>query len=199
MLTLSTLGSWSNVAAMKRDTYHHGALRQTLLQEARALLDEGGPEAVTLREAARRSGVSATATYRHFRDKDALLAALAVEGFEEFGERLAASVADGRPFSEMGRAYVAFALDRPGLFRLMFSSLLARRSEHPEFEAASARAFLALQAASRGHELTPARDEAAAISAWSLAHGLAHLLLDRVIPSEVREATLDAVFGPRAP
>lgn len=183
---------------MKRETYHHGSLPQTLLQEARALLDEGGPEAVTLREAARRAGVSATATYRHFRDKDALLAALAVAGFQEFGERLAASVADGRPFSEMGRAYVAFALDRPGLFRLMFSSLLARRSEHPEFEAASGRAFLALQAAARGQELKPATGDGVAISAWALAHGLAHLLLDNVFGPGEREATLDAVFGPRA-
>ena len=78
------------MSTSNRSSYHHGALRPALIAAARALLDEGGPEAVGLREAARRVGVSPTATYRHFKDKEALLAALAVEGFREFGAALAA-------------------------------------------------------------------------------------------------------------
>lgn len=197
---------------MERDSYHHGSLRPALIREARALLDEGGPTAVSLREAARRAGVSPTATYRHFRDKNALLAAVAAEGFDAFTEKLAASVAGRRPFAEMGRAYVLFALEHPGLFRLMFSPLMAKRERHPDLDAASGRAFAALQAAAGehgtpppvaalagGHSAPSLSAEAAAITAWSLAHGLAHLLLDEVLPVEGRAALLAAVFGPPAP
>jgi AcrR family transcriptional regulator len=165
-----------------------------LLGEARALLDEGGPEAVTLRETARRAGVSATATYRHFRDKDALLAAVATEGFLQFSESLAASVQGERPLAEMARAYVQFALDHPGLFRLMFSPLFQARASHPEMQAAAARAFDLLQSKAG----VAARPSPPAISTWAEAHGLAHLMLDGVFPPEKREEILASVFGPRA-
>ncbi len=196
MFTLSTPKLSNNLRTMTRETYHHGSLRPALIKEARALLDEGGPSAVTLREAARRAGVSATATYRHFRDKDALLASVAAEGFREFASRLEASVAGGRPFAEMGRAYVTFAIELPGLFRLMFSPLMNHRDAHPELAGASERAFAALQSAAKGGEITPAVGEGAAITAWSLAHGLAHLMLDEVLPAAHRAHILVAVFGP---
>jgi len=111
------------MSTSNRSSYHHGALRPALIAAARALLDEGGPAAVGLREAARRVGVSPTATYRHFKDKDALLAALAVEGFREFGAALAASERAPEPLSAMGAAYIDFALAKPGMFRLMFSPM----------------------------------------------------------------------------
>ena len=106
-----------------RSTYHHGHLRPALIDAARALLDAGGLEAVGLRETARRVGVSATATYRHFLDKDSLLAAVAAEGFREFAKALSDSVQGGAPFSAMGKAYVEFALAHPGLFRQLPHSL----------------------------------------------------------------------------
>lgn len=108
--------------------YHHGDLRAALLDAADALLDQGGDGAVSLREAARMAGVSATAAYRHFADKEALLAALALRGFEAFGAAMAAAVAVGdvSPHVARGRAYLRFALARPGRFRLMFGPLLAR-------------------------------------------------------------------------
>ena len=114
-------------------------MRPALIAAARALLDEGGPDAVGLREAARRVGVSPTATYRHFKDKDALLAALAVEGFHEFGAALAASESAPEPLSAMGAAYVDFALAKPGMFRLMFSPMLSARRDDEELQAAARR------------------------------------------------------------
>lgn len=156
--------------------YHHGDLRAALLDAADALLDEGGDGAVSLREAARRAGVSPTAAYRHFADKEALLAALALRAFEAFGAAMGAAVAAGdvSPYVARGRAYLRFALARPGRFRLMFGPLLARSAAHPALLAASRQAFEALQASAGG------RDEA--LRSWGMVHGLAHLLLDQAIP-----------------
>jgi AcrR family transcriptional regulator len=182
---------------MERETYHHGHLRAELLSHARLLLDEGGPEAVTLRETARRAGVSATATYRHFRDKASLLAALATEGFVQFSESLIASAQGERPYAGMGRAYVQFALDRPGLFRLMFSPLFRSRATYPDMEAAAAKAFGLLQGAAVSMAWTPGLPPAPALSLWAEAHGLAHLMLDDVFPADKREEILAAIFEPR--
>ncbi len=184
------------MSSFQRETYHHGQLRPELIAQAKALVAEAGPEAVSLREAARRSGVSATATYRHFRDKDALLAAVAAEGFREFTATLVASIADGRPFAMMGRTYVEFALAHPGLFRLMFSPLIRERDQHPELAEAAQCAFAALRAAaSRGRGRgSCVGDETTAVAAWSLAHGLAHLLLDGVLPAEHANALIEAVL-----
>lgn len=156
--------------------YHHGDLRAALLDAADALLDQGGDGAVSLREAARMAGVSATAAYRHFADKEALLAALALRGFEAFGAAMAAAVAVGdvSPHVARGRAYLRFALARPGRFRLMFGPLLARAGAHPPLLAASRAAFGALQAG--------AGELDAALRSWGMVHGLAHLMLDRAIP-----------------
>lgn len=164
-----------------------------MLEQAHALLDEVGPEAVTLRETARRAGVSATATYRHFRDKEGLLAAVATEGFDQFAERLAASVQGGRPFDEMTRAYVLFALERPGLFRLMFSPLFMSRAAHPDMATAAAKTFAVLNAAASVANSQAGRSP---VSAWAEAHGLAHLLLDGMVPLQSREEILNGMFGP---
>ena len=183
-----------------RSTYHHGRLRPALIAAARALLDEGGAAAVGLREAARRVGVSPTATYRHFRDKDDLLAAVAAEGFREFGAALAQAGRSGEPLSAMGAAYVDFALARPGMFRLMFSPLIAKAELYPELRAASDEAFAQLR---RGVKSRAAEGEgqgegldAAAIAAWSLVHGLSHLILDGVLPKESAEAFKQAILTP---
>jgi AcrR family transcriptional regulator len=156
--------------------YHHGDLRAALLDAADSLLDQGGDGAVSLREVARMAGVSPTAAYRHFADKEALLAALALRGFEAFGAAMAAAVTMGElaPQVARGRAYIRFALARPGRFRLMFGPLLARSAAHPALCAASRQAFASLQA--------HAGDADAALRSWGMVHGLAHLLLDQAIP-----------------
>ena len=97
-----------------KSAYHHGDLKAALLDAADALLDEGGPGAVSLREAARRAGVSAMAPYRHFADKEALLAALAARAFMAFGKAMReAAEGSSDPLRMMGDVYVRFARARP--------------------------------------------------------------------------------------
>jgi len=183
------------MSTSNRATYHHGNLRPALIAAARALLDEGGPSAVGLREAARRVGVSPTATYRHFRDKEDLIAAVAAEGFREFAAALARGGRES--FLAMGAAYVEFALKRPGMFRLMFSPLFAKRELYPEFEVAAQEAFAVLrrgvQSNAREEEGEGASVDAVAIAAWSLVHGLSHLILDGVLPKESAAAFKQAI------
>jgi AcrR family transcriptional regulator len=185
----------STVSTSNRSTYHHGHLRPALIAAARALLDEGGPEAVGLREAARRVGVSPTATYRHFRDKDDLLAAVAAEGFREFGAALAQGGRKSQPLSAMGAAYVDFALARPGMFRLMFSPLIAKRQHYPELQAAADEAFAVLRRSVQSQAPQVEDFDAASLAAWSLVHGLSHLILDGVLPKESAEAFKQAILA----
>src|SRR5262245_1682880 len=96
-------------------SYHHGDLRQAVLQTAGEIIEKEGLEALSLREVARRAGVSHSAPYRHFPDRERLLAALVEEGFSMLAEAL-----EKRPRREMGEAYVEFALAHPERFRLMF-------------------------------------------------------------------------------
>jgi AcrR family transcriptional regulator len=168
-----------------RTTYHHGNLGPALIAAARDLLDLSGPGAVSLREAARRVGVSATATYRHFTDKDHLLAAVAAEGYREFAERLRAADDNADGFSGLGIAYIEFALAHPGLFRLMFGPLLRERERYPDLGAAADGAFAALLEGAQRFVGGRSEDiESVAYAAWSFAHGLARLVLDDVIPRE---------------
>ncbi|SFL87717.1 TetR/AcrR family transcriptional regulator [Methylorubrum salsuginis] len=167
--------------------YHHGELREALVAAGLAILEEGGdPASLGLREAARRAGVSAMAPYRHFSDKDALLAAVATVGFERLradlegadrggGEGRAALIAQGV-------AYVAFAASNSGLFRLMFKSCAVAPPE--ALPKASSEAFGVL--AARVATLVPAeqaRDES--LRCWSLVHGMAVLALDGVLGAEL--------------
>src|SRR5215217_151305 len=114
-------------------TYHHGNLRPALLRAADKILEKEGVAALSLREAARQAGVSHNAPYRHFADRQSLLAALAAEGFE-----LLAAAMRGHSGKEMGEAYVRFALEHPQRFRLMFSGMLPITKHAHLREAASA-------------------------------------------------------------
>lgn len=143
-------------------TYHHGDLPAALLAAAGKALERDGPGGLSLRDAARRAKVSHNAPYRHFKDREALLVALAGEGFGMLAQRLR-----GLGPREMGEAYVRFACEHPQRFRLMFSGA-------PQLKAAAQEAYAALKAALG--EL--AQSEEAAAAAWSLVHGLAHLTLD---------------------
>ena len=161
--------------------YHHGDLRRALVDAATKVVAKEGVAAVTLREVARLAGVSHNAPYRHFDGLSALLAAVATEGFEEFGARLR-EAAEGEPDAKLrrtaiGRAYLRFALDNPKLYLLMFGAELDKQ-QHPDLRAASDEAFSVLtstlaRAGRAGH--------ADAINAWAFVHGLAHLVLDKQI------------------
>ena len=163
------------------DTYHHGDLKRALLEAALEMLDEEGTEGVGLRELARRVGVSAAAPYRHFRGRQALLEAVATEGFRRFSAMMAAKEQDLPEVEQlpaMAEAYVRFALVQPALFRLMFSRQVDKTGNKALHDAAiEAYASLAKAAA---REVPDAPSEGAVI-AWSFVHGLAMLLLDEQI------------------
>jgi AcrR family transcriptional regulator len=165
-------------------TYHHGDLRAAVLTAASKMIEKEGLAGLSVREAARRAGVSHNAPYRHFPDRDALLAALAASGFEELGKAL-----ENRSGRELGEAYVRFALAHPQRFRLMFGGRLAS-DEYPELQAQAQATFGKLEKAFAG-----LGDEAnfAAAAAWSLVHGLAQLLLDGHLQNN--EAFVRKVLG----
>lgn len=165
--------------------YHHGNLKEALLQAALGLIAEKGPAGFTFADAARTAGVSAAAPYRHFRDRDDLLANIAQRGFEQFEQALTQAWDDGRPntvtaFERLGRAYLAFARNEPAFYSAMFESGIPVDSS-PELMAASERAFGVIRAAAeRLAALTPPgvpRPPALmmALHIWSMSHGIASL------------------------
>ncbi|MEM7191833.1 MAG: TetR/AcrR family transcriptional regulator [Pseudomonadota bacterium] len=176
----------------QRRSYHHGNLKEVLLEAARKLIEEHGAFGFSLTEAARLAGVSPAAPYRHFRDRDALLAEVARSGFERFAARLDAAWNNGIPtplsaFENLGRAYLAFARDEPASYSVMFETAIA----------GDATADMAVEAASK-----PAADKAfgvlldaadalcrqlpegerpplklVAMHIWTMSHGVASLFL----------------------
>ncbi len=163
--------------------YHHGDLRRALLDEGIALVSEKGPDSLSLRELARRAGVSAMAPYRHYPDKDSLLAAIAADGFMQLAKQLEAvdePCGSGRtPLLQAGIAYVQFALDQPALFRLMFN-INRPSAHHPDLNKARSGSFSVLM---RHIKPDAACDQriAYAHGCWALVHGLALLLLDGLL------------------
>ena len=135
----------------KRRGYHHGNLRETLVQAALDLIGDKGVAGFTFAEAARWAGVSPAAPYRHFRDRDALLVDVATRGFERLAEALKRGWDQGRPepyraFENCTRAYLAFARTEPAYYAAMFESRLAPDSS-PEYEAAAETAIAVLRRA----------------------------------------------------
>jgi AcrR family transcriptional regulator len=172
--------------------YHHGNLKPVLLQAALELIAEVGPAAFTLREVARRAGISHNAPYRHFRDKDELLAAVAAEGFERLEEALLKPrKADRKPhpalrrFQAAGVVYVRFALGSPEHLLVMFDWPLCL-DHYPELSAAAKRAFGVLVGfveAAQAEGSLPAGDPLElACMAWSLVHGVAKLAIAKRLP-----------------
>jgi AcrR family transcriptional regulator len=172
----------------KPKPYHHGDLRAELIAAAEALLVEKGVEGFTLREAARRAGVSPAAPAHHFKDATGLLTEVATLGFAELGRMLGEADEKAGPdprarLAAQGRAYVAFALANRARFQLMFGSSKLDPSRG-EFAVVADRAFMLLADAvrdladiPRGKEMTPdAMGKVLAL--WSVVHGFAHLVLD---------------------
>jgi AcrR family transcriptional regulator len=171
---------------MSTSGYHHGDLRAAILRAAGDILEEQGVAALSLREAARRAGVSHNAPYRHFAERDQLLAALAAEGFRSLGEALGK-----RPESNMGVAYVEFALARPHRFRLMFGGQVPFE-KFPELKAEAERSHAGVEQAFAD---LGADAPVAAAAAWSLVHGLASLVLDGHFERAVRDSGGAAAFA----
>ena len=169
---------------MERRGYHHGNLREALIRAALRLIAEKGPGGFTFAEAARSAGVSPAAPYRHFRDRDDLLADVARQGFARFEAMLEHGWNKGLPdpltaFGNIGKAYLAFARTEPAYYSAMFESGLPLDA-HPDLQQAGDRAFAILKAAADMdcQRLPTKRGPPAlmvALHMWSLAHGIAAL------------------------
>jgi AcrR family transcriptional regulator len=165
-------------------SYHHGALRPALIQAAEAVLAERGTDGFSLREAARRAGVSAAAPAHHFGDAAGLLTAVAAGAFRDLGDALEGAEAAGSRAARIraqGIAYVRFALANRARFDLMWRAALLKRDD-PDYSAAAQRAFRLLQGAVMGPgseaEAPGGPGSAASIACWSVVHGFARLAID---------------------
>ena len=161
-----------------RDSYHHGDLRAACLTAAMELLEENGAAALSLRAVARRAGVSPGAPYRHYADRDALISAVAAVGYRELAGCLVAahpapSTADD--LAAVAVAYVQFALQRPALFRVMFSEPCDRDNTE---RVAATNAISEYVGAIVRQSFPGSNPEALATAVWALVHGLAFLHLD---------------------
>jgi AcrR family transcriptional regulator len=192
--------SSTNADPHRRKPYHHGALHSALVEASIALAREGGPDRVILREAARATGVSHSAAYRHFTDREALLAEVSQHARHELAaemrRRVNRTTYPLERLQAVGTAYIDFALSQPGLFRTAFTShpATSRDDEHdaanrPDAgsDADSAEPYEILsevldEAVAAGL-LDAHRRPGAEIAAWSAVHGLAVLLLDGPLPT----------------
>lgn len=167
------------------DSYHHGNLRVALLDAAREHLQKEGIHSLSLRALARSTGVSQTAPYRHFKDKNALLAAIATEGFSELFDAQGPLDPNGDSVAAMfdlGMTYLRFARDHTEVFRLMFGPELQPRNQYPELFAAGREAFhrieRLIELASKDGGFEVADTKLGAHTAWAAVHGIATLMLD---------------------
>jgi AcrR family transcriptional regulator len=169
--------------------YHHGDLRNALLDAARKILEEETLTQLSLRAVARRAGVSHAAPYRHFPNHEALLVELAKEGFDELRDELhsagAATGAESDRIAKIGAAYMRFVVRRPELTSLMFGQQLPNRDSFPE---------LGTAADAIGGEIGAAlHDQALGLAVWAAVHGLAMLILRNVIDLGQRKSGLDVL------
>lgn len=176
------------------DAYHHGHLREELLRLGLEALETEGADELSLRLLSERAGVSKTAPYRHFKDKDAFLGALANEGFRLLCVELeeTTGTAAGR-VSAMGVAYMKFAVSHSALYRLMNSPLICTLPDEDIFWARKSLMLLAetLRAASAGSGAEAALDIEAAVAAWAYIHGLVLIRIDGLFPADLGEPDWD--------
>ena len=172
------------MTASRKRPYHHGDLRTALIEAALALVEQHGVKGLALSDAARQAGVSVAAPYRHFKDKEALLAEIAAEGFVLFRDALARA-AQSNPKNkvqrlvEMGVAYVDFALEHRSHFKVMWESGIPKEN-YPQVGKVAHEAYLLLEKAAM--DLLPGapagRQQALVATAWSIVHGYASLTLE---------------------
>ena len=182
-----------------RRGYHHGRLKDALIEAARNLIEQRGPQGFSLTEAARLVGVTPAAPYRHFSDREALMGEVARRGFELFNARLRAAWDGGRPdamiaLARMGRAYLDFARQEPGFYRSMFTqaqdAVACPPGEGVRPPAAAVQSFAVIDEAAaavlRARRLAGADSGRLALEIWALAHGAATLMLGGYLPQQGR-------------
>lgn len=181
------------------DRYHHGDLRTALIRAADEILAEHGLAGFSLREAARRAGVSAAAPAHHFGGAAGLLSEVALLGFEELAKNLHVEVSQGTPTQRLrlqGMGYVRFAMTYPGRFQLMFRRDLLS-PDHAALQEMGARTLAQLEETIRAIRCIPEQQaldpqaQAALLATWSTVHGFAHLALDGKLVHMNASATLD--------
>jgi AcrR family transcriptional regulator len=192
------------VRTVKKRAYHHGDLERALVDTAVRMIQQEGVQALTLRGVGSRLGVSRTALYRHFDDKQALLARVASEGFKRFHDALAEAAAtaeagNGDPMPAMAAAYARFARSHPSHYQTMFSGVLTDVKGHRELNEHGESAFnVLLDAIRRGQAAGRIRGgdplELAEIT-WALSHGIATLAMANQLPSTPAALEEFAVAG----
>jgi AcrR family transcriptional regulator len=200
--------TWHKGGPGARRGYHHGNLREALVAAALELISQKGPAGFTFADAARAAGVSPAAPYRHFRDRDALMADVARRGFDSFADALTRAWDGGKPspraaFERVGRAYLEFARKEPALFSAMFESGISV-SAYPEVREAGEKAFAVLREACEAIAATLPKSRRPpalmmALHIWSLSHGIAALFARgdgarRPIPMSAEELLEAAVL-----
>ena len=184
-----------------RSPYHHGNLREALRQAALKLVETVGPGGLTLRAAARLAGVSQAAPYRHFASKEALLAAVAEEGFRALTAAMRRGGARHKDdpieaFQALGLAYISFASSHPSHFRVMFVPEVADKSAYPTLAKAAAEAFGLLvdiiAQCQRARAVKDGDPKELALAAWSVVHGLSALVVNRQL-SELYPVKVEAM------
>jgi AcrR family transcriptional regulator len=178
---------------MPPKTYHHGNLKEALITAGLDILSEKGMEGLSLRKVARKVGVSHTAPYNHFADKQGLLAAISTAGHEHLHQLLLdtfekSKIQSSDVISNIAWAYLQFGLANPAKFKLMFSGALEEERAHPEFVAISQKSIALFKeiivfCQSKG-QLPEGRVEEIAIKLWSLVHGFTYLMLENQFPVE---------------
>ncbi|MBI5928731.1 MAG: TetR/AcrR family transcriptional regulator [Chloroflexi bacterium] len=176
------------------DNYHHGDLKNALIQAGLAILSQEGVQALSLRKVAKHAGVSHAAPYSHFTDKQALIAAIATEGYKKLYEQVSAVAvhyqADPRSqLIETAWAYVQFAIDTPDHFKITFSGIVEREHDYPDYVEQAQKNFAliveVIESCQRQNILQQGDSELLMVSIWSGLHGLIHLLLGNQLPSKL--------------
>lgn len=181
---------------MANQKYHHGDLKNALITAGIEILAEDGESGLSLRKVAGRAGVSHSAPYSHFADKQALIAAISTEGYRRLYEKLMAvtrayPVDPMRQLVEAAWAYTRFAQEDPAHFKITFSGILEKEKDYPEFVEMSKRSFSVVEEIVRECQeagmLENGPTDAVAVSVWSMVHGFVLLLLENQISHTVTE------------
>ncbi|MEM8555664.1 MAG: TetR/AcrR family transcriptional regulator [Pseudomonadota bacterium] len=190
----------SDAQMTEKKPYHHGDLRHALIEAAKDLVETKGAAHFSVAQAARVAGVSSGAPYRHFKDRDEMLDAVAKDGLQRLAQRF---VVAADPFEEgsveaitaIGIAYVDFAKAQPGVFRLMFAELRSESDETCAAGEACKMQLLRHVGAHLGHDTIGDATHDAAFPLWTMVHGISFLMIDGKVPAEELDVPLDKMLS----